>query len=88
MSPTGYGTCRVGSAHGLVGLGGGVPGDLAYARESWGAGGLSSLDTSQAQNQGFELAHPNDELLECTKGAGPTDPKLQHFHDIRQQQDI
>ena len=34
---------------------------------------LTSSDTSQAQIQGFELAHPNiyptDELLECTKEA-------------------
>ena len=34
--------------------------------------GLTSSDTSQAQIQGFELAHPNiypiNELLECMKG--------------------
>ena len=34
-------------------------------------GGLTSSDTSQAQIQGFELAHPNiypmDELPECIK---------------------
>ena len=33
---------------------------------------LTSSDTSQAQIQGFELAHPNiypiNELLECMKG--------------------
>ena len=36
--------------------------------ESGRAGRLTSSDTSQAQTQGFELAHPNfypiDELLE------------------------
>ena len=40
--------------------------------ESGRTGQLTSSDTSQAQIQGFELAHPNiyptSELLECMKG--------------------
>ena len=54
-----------------------VPHLLQHSREQ--ALYLSSA-TSQAQIQGFELVHPNiyptDELLECVKWAGPTDPKL------------
>jgi hypothetical protein len=48
---------------------------------------LNSSDTSQAQTQGFELAHPNiypiDEML-----ASPTDPKLQDLDDTGQLQDF
>ena len=43
-----------------------------WGQESRRASRLTSSDTSQAQIQGFELAHPNiypiNELLECMKG--------------------
>ena len=48
-----------------------VAGDQALGHESRDAGGLTSSDTSRAQIQGFELAHPkiypSDELLECMR---------------------
>lgn len=44
---------------------------------------LPSSDTSQAQIQAFELAHPN-----TYEGACPIDPKLQDRQDTGQQQDI
>jgi hypothetical protein len=48
---------------------------------------MTISDTSQAQIQDFELAHPNiyliDDLSECMKGL-----ILQDFHDPGEQQDI
>lgn len=50
----------------------------------------TSLDTSQAQVQGFEWTYsyifPVDEL-ECMKGSVSIDLKLQDFPDAEQQQD-
>ena len=44
-----------------------------WGQESRRASRLTSLDSSQAQIQGFELAHastyPIEELLECMKGS-------------------
>lgn len=49
-------------------------------------GRLINSATSQAQNQGLELADPNIypiyDLLEHVKGASPKDPKVQDLHDI------
>lgn len=51
----------------------GFAGKLALGCERGRAGRLNSSDTSQAQVQDYELAHPNiysiDELLEFMKGA-------------------
>ena len=48
-------------------------------------------ESTQVQNQGYELTHPNihliSELLEHEKDV-PTDPKLQDSHDTGQQEDI
>lgn len=57
--------------------------------QSMRAGGLTRSDTSQAQIQGFELAHSNiypiSELLECTKGHYRSKAYL---HDTGQPQGI
>lgn len=67
-------------------------GSLPQGHEGGTASGMASSDTSQAQIQGFKLAHPNiypiEELLEFMKSAAPTDPKLQNLHNTGQQQDI
>lgn len=60
-----------------------APGSMKADRQT-------SLDSSQAQVQGFEWTYPNifpmDEL-ECMKGPVSTDPKLQDPPDAEQQQD-
>lgn len=45
---------------------------------------------TQAQNHGYELAHPSIHLIsELLEHVGPTDPKLQDLHHhTGQQQDI
>ena len=53
---------------------------LSRRHEIRRAGKLTSSDTSQDQNKGFELAHPNNfhmnKLLECINVLASTDPKL------------
>lgn len=54
--------------------------------------GLTSSNHSQAQIQGFEMAHPNVyhiyKLLEHMQGASPTVPKLPDLHDTGEQKDM
>lgn len=53
---------------------------------------MTNSATTKAQIQSFELAHPSIhpvyELLEHTKRAGPTDPKLQDLQGTERQQSI
>jgi hypothetical protein len=48
---------------------------------------LKIPDTSQAQIDGLELAHPHTYLIDelADKSAGSTDPKLQDLYDTEQQ---
>lgn len=56
--------------------------------ENGKSNGLTNSETSQAQMQDFELAHPH---ICPTNGLherdSPTDPKLKYFHDTGQHQD-
>jgi hypothetical protein len=54
-----------------------------------GSGELTSSNIFQVQIQVLVLVQQNiDELLDCMKGAGPTDQKLQDLYDTGKQQDI